>query len=723
MPALDLGPADVHVDGGAVVRRKRLKCAACGAAKGWTLDGKRTCTICNSPFIETPHPHPQPIRAPTAPTPPASTEDPGTWISTPMATKTLGELTTKKRKSLEPSQFALPEKKAYPIHDAAHVRNAAARLEQAKKAGKVSPSDYRRARRAIARAAKRFGIKSQYLERSKDGPKAPGSSVTVRTHPSGFHRIDVHHNADRMDGVVAMADRVVFCDEHAVAIDLGPWEEIAKRLADAEAKLAAPPEGADKTALETDVAKLRDELVAPRWNQLARVGTFKGHPAGPFELSPAIFDQILKNYREVDQGNVPIDFEHASEADETSGSIPQSGAPATGYIRDVQNRGAEGLWGLCEFLEPGLGYVRAKRYRCFSPAIRFGARHPETGQPIGARLTSVALVTRPFLRGMRPLAARDPNGDAPGATVTMSLPQSHHELMKTFKAYMKLGDLATHADMKASLGKLREHAKEILDKPAVSAMGHYSAGGVHLGDYIPPLAEAINAPAHMPVSEILDACEDMIDAAMERHEAEFHPMADQNPNPDDPQALAIALGDTKGQLRAKESENRALTAEKSAAELKLKDAQAKVDELTAANSLLSNELKTAKDADEKRVEASIKADVDEAFATYKDAKKLGDVERDAMTIVLKSNPELFRKLYPKVAPNHAHLMRTLGGGGAPGPTATPPGGAGGNPGPVMTPAEQVNLADKLIREKKMDAATANSLAFAVAMGQRPMPTF
>lgn len=39
-------------------------------------------------------------------------------------------LRTAIRKRLARSQFAIPERKAYPIHDAAHARNALARVSQ-----------------------------------------------------------------------------------------------------------------------------------------------------------------------------------------------------------------------------------------------------------------------------------------------------------------------------------------------------------------------------------------------------------------------------------------------------------------------------------------------------------------------------------------------------------------------------------------------------------------
>jgi len=42
----------------------------------------------------------------------------------------MAKLTSKKRESLKTSSFALPEKRAYPIHDASHARNALARVAQ-----------------------------------------------------------------------------------------------------------------------------------------------------------------------------------------------------------------------------------------------------------------------------------------------------------------------------------------------------------------------------------------------------------------------------------------------------------------------------------------------------------------------------------------------------------------------------------------------------------------
>ena len=58
----------------------------------------------------------------------------------------MAQLTTRKRKSLPKGSFAIPERRAYPIHDKAHARNALARVAQ-----HGTPSEKRRVRAAVRR--------------------------------------------------------------------------------------------------------------------------------------------------------------------------------------------------------------------------------------------------------------------------------------------------------------------------------------------------------------------------------------------------------------------------------------------------------------------------------------------------------------------------------------------------------------------------------------------
>ena len=68
------------------------------------------------------------------------------------------KLTAAARKRLPSSAFALPERRALPIHNAAHVRNAAARLAQMKKRGTVTRAEYTQAKGRIEKAEKRLKI-------------------------------------------------------------------------------------------------------------------------------------------------------------------------------------------------------------------------------------------------------------------------------------------------------------------------------------------------------------------------------------------------------------------------------------------------------------------------------------------------------------------------------------------------------------------------------------
>lgn len=47
-----------------------------------------------------------------------------------MAAKRRGTLSTKSRARMRKSSFAIPSKRAYPIHDLSHARNALARVAQ-----------------------------------------------------------------------------------------------------------------------------------------------------------------------------------------------------------------------------------------------------------------------------------------------------------------------------------------------------------------------------------------------------------------------------------------------------------------------------------------------------------------------------------------------------------------------------------------------------------------
>lgn len=58
----------------------------------------------------------------------------------------MAQLTAERRKRLPDSAFAIPERRAYPIHDIEHARNALARVAQ-----HGTPEEKRRVRAAVKR--------------------------------------------------------------------------------------------------------------------------------------------------------------------------------------------------------------------------------------------------------------------------------------------------------------------------------------------------------------------------------------------------------------------------------------------------------------------------------------------------------------------------------------------------------------------------------------------
>lgn len=162
---------------------------------------------------------------------------------------------------------------------------------------------------------------------------------------------------------------------------------------------AAPP-------LVVEGATLGPQVVAVSWIQVAKVGEFRGHAMGAFRFTTAIFNEIVRNFRQTANGAVPLDYEHATER--MDGSIPQLGAPAVGYFTDLDVRGGgTELWGKVEWVDDAaVEHVRKGRYRYFSPAVVFDFTHPASGQCIGAMLVSGGLTNRPFLDGMAPVTAR-----------------------------------------------------------------------------------------------------------------------------------------------------------------------------------------------------------------------------------------------------------------------------------------------------------------------------
>lgn len=243
-----------------------------------------------------------------------------------------------------------------------------------------------------------------------DASKFPSdSAATPKKLKKKSRKKGLRMNVDTRSGVVSVSyadtERGELCTPES-SLDATLIDERLCRAFELEthAKALAGEEKARTLAEATELRRVTPPKV---WIQLCKVGRFKGHVAGEFQLTPKEFSEIVRNFKATANQRVPIDFEHASEAPETDGSIPYAGAPAQGWIVDLDNRGQSGLWGLVEWGDLARSYIRDGKYMYISPAIRFGARDRVTAEPIGAKLTSAGLTNQPFLDGMQALAAKD----------------------------------------------------------------------------------------------------------------------------------------------------------------------------------------------------------------------------------------------------------------------------------------------------------------------------
>jgi hypothetical protein len=563
-----------------------------------------------------------------------------------------------KRNSLPESAFALPKQRKYPLDKPGRIRNAAARLEQMRKKGKVTEAEYKEAKGRIAKAAKSHGIDSQYnmSENAFDRPSPHGAGT-------------IHVRAEVAPGGSVHV-------RHALTTTIRPTTEI-KIFAE-----ATP--GSDGTSVVDDgtpltLAQSAGPDVRRVWIQLAKPGTFAGHHQGkPFTLDGKVFQELIANFKANKDGKLPIDFEHASEMGATDGTIPVMGAPACGWIHDLAMRLDGNLYALVEWLPTAREYIRDGRYCFISPAIHFNAKDRVSGKTIGAYLSSAGLTNQPFLDGMQPLAARHvPSSiEVQSADIAELVAMKGGDFMKRtlrapaeympeLRAGLGMHELATHDEMQEQLDRLSERCS-MADADGVHQ-------GVNLRDkYLMPLARACGMTgATTGMQDILDQVQDMIDAAIEEHEERYHGMtlsnlasttetteeaammiteADLQRERDRASTLHDQVTTLTGKLTG--AEGRATTLGKSVddalALLKAHGVACKADEsLADVVKRVLEENKALLTAKAQRDEADIVRDVEVAFSDYKDTHRLQETAKTGYMLTLRrTDPAEFLRTYP-----------------------------------------------------------------------------
>jgi len=147
---------------------------------------------------------------------------------------------------------------------------------------------------------------------------------------------------------------------------------------------------------------------APPWVMIARLGEWRGHPAGPEMITPAHLvaakDAFDRNYRGHGT-DIAVDWHHQSVLAST-GMAPR--APAAGWIKEMELRaGEDELWGRVQpWSEEARLMITSRQYRYLSPVLRFNAADPVTGEAVLMQVHSVALTNTPFMTSLEALNDR-----------------------------------------------------------------------------------------------------------------------------------------------------------------------------------------------------------------------------------------------------------------------------------------------------------------------------
>jgi phage I-like protein len=262
-----------------------------------------------------------------------------------------------------------PSEWKFPLHDKDHVESA---IEMYHHEKGIPPAAMAALKRKIVERAHKFGVDAAKVERFEQR--------TEKNRDSGLGFRDSGTRAPNPESRISIA-----------VLLTGP---------------GAPVEMPVETAMHGAGAQLREIAVAVpgSWVKGERKFTIKKGDLG----------DMVRNFGKRKNDMIVIDYEHASEQPEVAKGGP---IPGAGWIHALQLRSADlqvgmpasrpALHALVEWTPQAEEMLRTGQYRFFSPAIDWGARDKETGEPQGATLTSGALTNHPFLEELPPIMLSD----------------------------------------------------------------------------------------------------------------------------------------------------------------------------------------------------------------------------------------------------------------------------------------------------------------------------
>jgi phage I-like protein len=208
-----------------------------------------------------------------------------------------------------------------------------------------------------------------------------------------------------------------------------------------------------------------------------------------FSITLQDLQDITRNFRERLNGEINVDYDHASEMPEVAagGPIPSAGrivkldppeplpegelrlegtstTPATRRPRS----GRYILWGWYEPTDRARKLIKDREYRYISPALDWTARNKRNGEPQGTTLTSVALTNRPFLEELPQIRLSDPGYElstGPDSEAMGDVFETKGGLMKKVNLSVADGKIKiAHPDLQDEYFAEPQEVKDCLDE-------------------------------------------------------------------------------------------------------------------------------------------------------------------------------------------------------------------------------------------------------------------
>lgn len=163
-------------------------------------------------------------------------------------------------------------------------------------------------------------------------------------------------------------------------------EIISRRLEEKKKKFKIGEYAQENTFAVTLASDLAGQV--PEWIQLLPFGQVRS-VKGDFTVDEESLAEIISYFKA--RGNdIVIDYEHQT--------LDGGQAPAAGWIKELEDRGPDGLWARVEWTGRAKEYLANKEYRYLSPVVLVRRADNKA-----VAIHSVALTNAPAMSGVRPI--------------------------------------------------------------------------------------------------------------------------------------------------------------------------------------------------------------------------------------------------------------------------------------------------------------------------------